>query len=557
MQSIAPWKARLERGNKSSYSFTENCRRYDNSAAFFNVVTYNPRHFLLAMIINMQVSKVANALWGKEGQRARLAYLLLASAFLLLTALGSREIWTQEHRWADIVSGMFYRHDFLHPYLGANRYYDKPLLSYWLMAMIAQLSGGLSMWALRLPSALAGMLAIFSIYRLGTRVRNQSVGLLSGWLLLTTFYFLFWARTSSADMLNLAGSLCAIAWYAEKREGATWRDTCIFFVILALTSLCKGLGGAVIPLLAVAVDVCLRQSWKQYCRLSIMLSALPAVVLYALPFLASTYIGGDSYGQNGLYLVYRENILRYIHPFDHQGPWYTYFIYLPVYMLPWAMFLVPALYSLVSRWKSLHSDSKWIAWTLFLLFLFFTLSGSRRSYYILPVIPFGMLLIADWILSDVRTTGKKIVWTTWTVIVSFAVFAAVIDVLPAWYYSQYGINQFALALKKDAANIQPFTERNIVLLDGDSKLIYYLQLPPQTRHVGIQGKRSEQTTQTLLHTWPLLLDKPLHTIFITRQRYLPLLKDHFDGYHVVEMPARAIPFLKQRRDDAPIAFVPN
>ena len=77
--------------------------------------------------------------------------------------LGAREIWTQEHRWADIVSGMFYRHDFLHPYLGETRYYDKPLLSYWLIAIIAAITGDLSTWALRIPSALAGLLAIWSI----------------------------------------------------------------------------------------------------------------------------------------------------------------------------------------------------------------------------------------------------------------------------------------------------------------------------------------------------------------------------------------------------------
>ena len=34
--------------------------------------------------------------------------------------------------------------------------------------------------------------------------------------------------------------------------------------------------------------------------------------------------------------------LRYFQPFDHQGPIYTYFIYLPVYLLPWVVFFIPA-----------------------------------------------------------------------------------------------------------------------------------------------------------------------------------------------------------------------
>ncbi|HVY53272.1 MAG TPA: glycosyltransferase family 39 protein, partial [Gammaproteobacteria bacterium] len=148
----------------------------------------------------------------------RSKYLWLASLFLLFTMLGGRELWTQEHRWADIVSGMFFRHDFLHPYLGSNDYYDKPLLSYWLIAIVAAVTQELTTWTLRFPSALAGMLAIWSIYRLGSRLKDKSFGLLCGWMLLTTFYFVFWARVSSADMMNLAGSLFAVAWYFDKRD---------------------------------------------------------------------------------------------------------------------------------------------------------------------------------------------------------------------------------------------------------------------------------------------------------------------------------------------------
>src|SRR5476649_1578968 len=96
----------------------------------------------------------SEVLWGNK---SKAIYLLLAASVLLLAMLGSREIWTQEHRWADIVSGMFYRHDFLHPFLGENDYYDKPLLSYWLIAGLSYVTGHLSTWTMRLPSALSGI----------------------------------------------------------------------------------------------------------------------------------------------------------------------------------------------------------------------------------------------------------------------------------------------------------------------------------------------------------------------------------------------------------------
>ena len=74
-----------------------------------------------------------NILWG---QSARVFYLMLAAVILLLVNLGIPELWTQEHRWADIAFGMMYRHDYLHPFIMNSPYYDKPLLSYWLVVLL-------------------------------------------------------------------------------------------------------------------------------------------------------------------------------------------------------------------------------------------------------------------------------------------------------------------------------------------------------------------------------------------------------------------------------------
>jgi 4-amino-4-deoxy-L-arabinose transferase-like glycosyltransferase len=501
----------------------------------------------------MKLSLIAESLWGNK---ARLRYLLIASAVLLFTLLGGREIWTQEHRWADIVSGMFYRQDFLHPYLGENRYYDKPLLSYWLIALFAKLMGGLSVSALRLPSALAGMLAIFSIYRLGCSLKDKQLGLLAGWLLLTTFYFLFWARTSSADMLNLAGSLFAVSWYMGKREHASFFDYAIFFIIVALTALCKGLVGAIVPCLAVLTDMALQKSWKQHLRLPLFLSLIPALIVYLIPFAASSYVGGESYGQNGLYLVYRENILRYFQPFDHQGPLYTYFLYLPIYLLPWAIFFIPALFSIPSRWSLLSKNAKWIIITTLVLFIFFTVSGSRRSYYVLPIVPFAILLTADWIVSEEAKKTARRLWTAGLVLFSALFLFLAMDVLPAWYYAQYGVTRFAVALKREANKIMPWEAWKVVTLDSESKLNFYLQLPPDTKDNHItSSERQMQTAATLLKAWPILENKPKDTIFITRKIYGPLLQPFFVGYRKVEVPSQS--FLKKHDVNMPIAFIPE
>lgn len=501
----------------------------------------------------MLVSMV-DRLWG---QKAKLSYLFIASIVLIFTLLGARDLWTQEHRWADIVLGMFYRHDFLHPYLGQNNYYDKPLLSYWLIALVSKVTGGLTTWALRLPSALAGLLAIWSIYRLGTLLRDKSLGLLSGWLMLTTFYFIFWARTSSADMLNLAGSLFAVLWYFEKKDHPQLTDYAIFFLVISLTSLCKGLVGAIVPMIAIAVDIFLQKTWKKHLHVSIFLAAIPALIIYILPFWASSHFGGELYQQNGLYLVYRENILRYFQPFDHQGSFLTYFIYLPIYLLPWSIFFIAALWALQKQWKLFTINTKWMFWTVLALFTFFTLSGSRRSYYILPMIPFAVLFTANWILSE-KVVFTRQRWSAGLMILSFVLFFIMINILPALYYSYAGVGKFASILRMEATKIKPWDTWNVILLDAESKLNFYLQLPPTTPDYQLKDNLYQsQEGVALAKAWPILVNKPKNTIFITRKLYQSALQPYFSGYRLVEIPEQSyLPLIMKHDTNVSIAFIP-
>ncbi|MDR3491830.1 MAG: glycosyltransferase family 39 protein [Gammaproteobacteria bacterium] len=502
----------------------------------------------------MPIKTWAQALWGKN---AKLSYLLVAAAILLLSMLGSRELWTQEHRWADIVSGMFFRHDFLHPFLGETEYYDKPLLSYWLMAGISFVTGKVSLWSLRLPSALAGMLSVWSIYKIGSHLKDKQLGLLAGWMLLTSFYFVFWAKTSSADMLNLGGTLFAVAWYFMKKESPSFINYTVFFMILALTALCKGLVGAIVPLLAIFPDLLMKNEWKKHLRLSFVLATIPAAIIYYLPFWASAHFGGTHYEESGLYLVYRENILRYFQPFDHKGPIYTYFIYLPVYLMPWTLFFIPALLTLPSRWRNLSSQSKWMCWSLLVLFLFFTLSGSRRNYYVLPIVPFAVLMTADWILAQSDIITRKCIWAGRLAITFFVVLFLNFNVLQPLYYADGGINSFAEDLKAQVLQIKPWSDWQFVMLDPEAKISFYLDLPPTTQNYAVLNSREAQTPESLLKSWPMLKQKNSTTIYITRKCYEPILRSLLPHYRVVSArPTLGERVLTIENSNAPVAFIP-
>lgn len=493
------------------------------------------------------------------GNKARLSFLLVGSAIMLLTILGMRELWTQEWRWADISWHMIYSGDYLHPYLAGEPYYDKPLLSYWLMIAVSFIVGGLSEFTLRLPSALAGILSIYCTYRLGELLVNKKVGFMAGWMLTTSYYFIFWARTANADMLNLAGTLLAILWYFQRRDRPNLINFTIFFLILSITSLFKGLIGIIIPLIAILPDFIKANRWKKYLRISLLPALLPALIIYFLPFWASTHFGGEHYSESGLYQVYRENFLRYFEPFDHKDPIYTYLIFLPIYMLPWAFFFIPALFAIRKRWSTMNEGSRWFVYSTLLIFIFFTCSGSRRNYYTLPLVPFATLLTADWIMIGVNTL-RRCWWANRVLIISFILLWLNFGVFQPLYYWG-GLRTFAKTVQQQASTIQPWDKWNVVLLDARNKISFYLNPATPSQLLELSDKnrdRSNYSAEELIKEWPILLLNKPDTLLVTRAEYLEKIKSYLKDYQIIiAEPSLGDKLLKIQDPDQPVALIPR
>ncbi|NIO06484.1 MAG: dolichyl-phosphate-mannose--protein mannosyltransferase, partial [Deltaproteobacteria bacterium] len=438
---------------------------------------------------------------------------------------------------------MLLRGDYLHPYLLGAPYYQKPLLSYWIILLLSYVTGGLNEWALRLPSALAGVVTIACIWRLGCLLMSRQVGLLAGWMSVTTVFVIFWARVASTDMLNVAGVLLALVWYFEHRGSTKFVHYAVFFIILAVTSLTKGLTGAVMPVVVLLPELVREGQWKRHINPRLVLALLPALVVYLSPFLASSLADSQNYGQSGLYRVFVENFVRFFQPFDHQRPIYTYLIYLPAYLMPWTFFFIPAVWYSFRNRSDLTPGASWAAWATFLLFALLTASGSRRSYYVLPAIPFAILFTADWIVRA-GLQNRRVRWAGYTTLASYVLLFAWFGGLQPYLKSNSHMVQFARDVRKQSAAVRPWSEMPVLMVRAPEKIAYYL-------HPGRPPKKAYPADLPVV-----LRDQPCQLV-VSRIKNQSDVEPFLNGYKLVTEPLGLDYRLLGKKDTGKIiVFIP-
>ncbi len=344
----------------------------------------------------------------------------LAAAVMLFWNLGVNHLWGSEDRWAEIARSMVFSGDWLHPAINGTVYFDKPLLTYWPIAALSALTGVMNEFVVRFPCVLAAFLALWATRDLARRTTNhERIADFAGWLLLSGYGFFFWARIAAAEMLNLAVVVLAVDWFFRRRNQAGFWSYLVFYLICFAGALAKGLPALILPPAVVAAWVLADGSWKKHLVWQNFLALPFGIAVGLLPFYLAAVLPMPEYylqpehGLSGLQLVWRENVLRVFQPFDHNDePWCAYFWHVPRIMVPWVLALAGALAAAVAGWKKLSRERRWLWMGAGVIFVLFSLSGSRRWYYILPIMPFLAILIAAWLVNGERWSEwvRKIYW---------------------------------------------------------------------------------------------------------------------------------------------------
>jgi len=349
----------------------------------------------------------------------RLWLLVAGLSALYLVGGVQRDFWyPDEPDMAEITQHMIESGDYLRLKLYEREFPDYPPLFFWLTSAAGAL-GGQSEWVLRLPTMLSaiGLLIVTGVWtqrRLGPRVACWTVAVLG-----TAYYFVWQAVNMHLDMPFAFLIGAAIIAYDLARTAACARDRAVGWVgaalLMGLASLVKGPAGIVLPAGVLGLDHLLRREWRGAVRVTALAAA--GSCLFVAWALAYAQAAGAS---NLVYFIFKQNVGRFLTGHSHLRPPHYYLVNIWPGLAPWAL-LLPV--GLMAAWREARCNGNrplglaflWFA----LIFVFFTISRSKRQVYILPLYPMAAVLIgyavtrlleAPW--AEWRLARRLVLWPT-------------------------------------------------------------------------------------------------------------------------------------------------
>lgn len=326
---------------------------------------------------------------------------------LYILPLGVRPmVVPDECRYAEIPREMLASGDWVVPRLNGLRYFEKPVIGYWLNALSIKLFGE-NAFAVRLPSALAAGMTSILIFALAlTFTGGHWDGMLACLILLTCLepfaIGVFTILDNIFSMFITAAMVSFFFAHMDRKGGKRAGLLALFGAFCGLAFLTKGFIAFAIPVVAIVPFMIWEHQWKKLFTLSWM--PIVVAILVALPWGLMIHLReGDFWN----YFFWTEHIKRFMssHP-QHPQPFWFFIPVIILGVLPWSV-LFPAVILGIKRTHLKVPLIRFvICWFLF-PFLFFSSSHGKLATYILPCFPPLAILIAAGLLSYLESVKKR------------------------------------------------------------------------------------------------------------------------------------------------------
>jgi len=287
--------------------------------------------------------------------------------------------------------------DWVIPRYEGKPFFDKPILSYWLMA--GAMSGlGAGPGAARLVPVAAAIGVVLATAWLGTILFDRRSALAGGLVLATTLAFLSFGRVAMSDMLlalwtTLAVALAVLAY----RPGAPAWAVPLLGAVAGLGFATKGPVALLVPGLALLLLLWENRRRPVPCGWGPLALGVLAFTVLGLGWFALVY---QRLGPGPLVaFFFRENLERFAgEAYDVGRP---FWFYPPAYLaegMPWSPLLPIALWRLLRSHEGDEAHrTRFLATWAALVLVPLSLSRGKIDYYLLPIYPAVSLVIGRYL----------------------------------------------------------------------------------------------------------------------------------------------------------------
>jgi 4-amino-4-deoxy-L-arabinose transferase len=350
----------------------------------------------------------------------------------LLVSLGAAPLERAEIYFVDAARAMVESGDYLVPRYRGEPFFDKPPLTYWLMAGAFQ-RFGFTLAAARIVPVAAALALLCATAWLGRLLFDDRRTAVTGAAVLaSTVLFFTFGRVAMSDMLLALWTTLAVALAIAADRTPGPRNAAVGLAlgaVLGLGFLTKGPIGLLLPGLGM-----ITWAWTRR-RLPLgVAGSVAAILAFATVGLSWFILVYERLGAAPLeYFFLRENLERFAGETYDEGR--SPFFYLGAYLavgLPWSLLFPRAAYRLPRGERAL------LVW-LALMLVPLSLARGKIDYYLLPLAPAASLVVARFLCDRAWNAIDR----RWAQTVA-AAFAAGILVVP-WVTSRVPLEWLAPA----------------------------------------------------------------------------------------------------------------
>jgi len=390
------------------------------------------------------------------GKRKGLFVALLLVVLFLGVGVFDHEIWSPtEPAVAGVVREMAGTGNLAVPRINGFLYLEKPPLYYWLALGACRIGGGLDAGWLRLPAALAGLLALLVVYRSSRRRFGGEVALLLTLLTATSAQFFMHSHRAAIDSLTVLFGYAAFAAFMRTLPGpdeepppSTIRSDLLLAAVLGAAFYAKSFLTAYLVLPPVVIFLVSRRRFRRAATICALTAAFTAVAI--LPWLLAVHRDG---GWESIRVIFVGNTVGRFLDLDPgslelgelNDAWRTErgespFLYLtlfPVLPAPWTMILIAALVALLRKRRA-GEFRHFLKIALIAVPIALSISSTKAGNYLDPLLIVAVMAIGD-LFADLRRRPESVPrWARGLVAANLWVVAAVLALAPIGLAVTYG-----------------------------------------------------------------------------------------------------------------------